>query len=115
VFHQAVLDWAIQRQYIISDEAGYADVLHRNQPKPVSTPLDPRDALRDTYIALALGFKSVNETYISDWATRRIGAILPTLGLPATLNVGTLPYSTTLASFLRSQTALLPNLIDAIL
>jgi hypothetical protein len=115
VFHQAVLDWAIQRQYIISDEAGFAHVLHRGQPKPTATPLEARDALRDTYTALALGFKSLNETYISDWATRRIGAILATLGLPATLNVGTLPFSTTLASFLRSQPALPSNLIDVIL
>jgi hypothetical protein len=115
VFHQAVLHWASQRQYIISDEAGYAHVLHQNQPRPASTPLDPRDELRDTYIALAFGFKSVNETYISNWVTRRIGEILATLGLPATLNVGTLPFSTTLASFLRSQPALLSNLIDVIL
>jgi hypothetical protein len=35
--------------------------------------------------------------------------------LPATLNVGTLPFSTTLASFLRSQPGLLSNLIDVIL
>jgi hypothetical protein len=115
VFHDAVLMWATQRQYVVSDEVGYAHVLHKGQPKPPSTAMDARDALRDTYIALALGFKSVNETYISDWATRRIGAILATLGLPSTLNVGTLPFSTALSSFLRSQTGLLSNLVTVIL
>jgi hypothetical protein len=114
-FHQAVLDWARKQQHLVSSAEGFAHTLHRDSPLPQSQPMTDRDRLCDTYIALSLGFKRVNETYISEWATRRINAILATLGEPKIVNVGALPYATTLSSFLRSQPSLLSRLVDVIL